>query len=269
MLRLRKPLEAQISSRELAALTGQLPIEVVRAAQQVWLPNLAAEVQRYRAGKTVGSSTGQDAEEQTSTDQEREKWVIAGGWYRQDSDFAVLYRPNGHADGFMRAWLDLSSRLQKRTGLGSASVIFAELSNPKGPGICMKCHSVDSIADHALQVNWSTPPPSPQRHTITRFVHTPHFSLLEDDGCLTCHQLDPEAEVMEKFRGEDGLKFDPLTFTSSFKRMTKATCSSCHTSELAGDTCLICHNYHVGEIAPALSEVPIAGSTSLHQLHEH
>ncbi len=127
----------------------------------------------------------------------------------------------------------------------------------------MKCHSVDSIADHALQVNWSTPPPSPQQHTITRFVHTPHFSLLEDDGCLTCHQLDPEAEVMEEFRGEDGLKFDPLTFTSGFKLMTKATCSSCHTSELAGDTCLICHNYHVGEIAPALSEVPMTASISL------
>ncbi|MEC4681883.1 MAG: hypothetical protein VST67_14465, partial [Nitrospirota bacterium] len=91
---------------------------------------------------------------------------------------------------------------------------------------------------------------------------------LEDDGCLTCHQLGPDPEgqgqVMKAFWDEDGLNFAPLTFTSSFKLMTKGTCSSCHTSELAGDTCLICHNYHVGNIAPAFLEVPKAGSTSLH-----
>ena len=269
--RLQKPLKSHLKSHELTALTGQLPIEVVRAAQQKWLPHLMTEVPRYRAGETVTSSTVQSVEEQ---DSEREKWVKAGGWYRQDLDFTVLYRPTEHADGFMRAWLDLSSRLQKKTDLGSAAMIFAELSNPKGPGLCMKCHSVDSIADPpAFQVNWFKPPPSPEWHTITRFVHTPHFSLLEDDGCLTCHQLDPDPEgkgkVMKAFWDKDGLKFAPLTFTSSFKLVMKATCSSCHTSELAGDTCLICHNYHVGKIAPALLEVPIAGSTPLLQLHEH
>ena len=33
--------------------------------------------------------------------------------------------------------------------------------------------------------------------------------------------------------------------------MSKETCSGCHSAEKAGDNCLNCHNYHVGEFKAA------------------
>ena len=256
VLRLREAMGPQLKIRDLAGLTGHLPVEVVRAAQQEWLPNLMAEVPRHRSGKSVVRSKKPSAESDLDMDQKRERLVLTGGWYRQDSDFAILYRPTGHADSFIRAWLDLSV-LRRTTNLGSAQAVFEELTDPKAPGLCMKCHSVDAQADEGLQVNWLTSRPMPNEHKVTRFAHTVHLSLLDDKGCLTCHMLDPEAEVMEGFGDTD-----PLTFTSSFKPMSKATCTTCHTPEAAGDSCLLCHNYHVGDIAPALPRASITAPTS-------
>ena len=71
-------------------------------------------------------------------------------------------------------------------------------------------------------------------------------------GCLTCHTFNPEAEGMEAF--EDA---NPLTFASNFQAMQKTVCTTCHTSERAGDTCLTCHNYHVGTVAPVLPNAPL------------
>ena len=41
---------------DIAALVGQLPIEVIRAAQQHWLPNLMTEIPRYRATGSIPQS---------------------------------------------------------------------------------------------------------------------------------------------------------------------------------------------------------------------
>jgi len=257
VLRLREAMGPQLKTRDLAELTGHLPVEVVRAAQQEWLPNLMAEVPRHRSGKSMALSKKPTAEGDLDMDQKRERLVLTGGWYRQDSDFTILYRPTGHADSFIRAWLDLSVP-ERTTNLGSARAIFEELADPKAPGLCMKCHSVDAQADDGLQLNWLTSRPIPNEHKITRFAHTVHFSLLDNKGCLTCHTLDHEAQVMEGFADTD-----PLTFMSNFKPMTKTVCVTCHTEEAVGDTCSSCHNYHVGYLTPALTSAPVEMPTAL------
>jgi len=42
---------------------------------------------------------------------------------------------------------------------------------------------------------------------------------------------------------------DPQTFASSFNHIEKSLCVTCHVAEKAGDMCISCHNYHVGNIA--------------------
>ena len=245
-----------LGTRELADLVGQLPVEVIRAAQQEWLPNLMTEVYGYGAGKPVGRSEDRESEEAVLMDREREKRVMIGGWYRQDSDFVLLYRPTGHADPFVCAWLDLTAQASATKQVQPAAAIFTNLSNPKAPGLCMKCHSVDAQAGQRKRIHWKAARPVSHERKVTRFTHTVHFSLLDDKGCLACHTLNPDAEVMEAFEDTN-----PLTFAGNFQPMRKTACTTCHTSERAGDTCLTCHNYHVGTVAPVLSKAPLTVSS--------
>lgn len=60
-----------------------------------------------------------------------EERVAAGGWYRPAESFTLYYRPGGHADPFLVAWLTASTRLggasgpvgQRRAKLSSACPI--------------------------------------------------------------------------------------------------------------------------------------------------
>ena len=237
-------------TRKLAKLVGQLPVEVIRAAQQAWLPHLKTELSDYGDGKAVGRPEDRESEAEIRMDREREKQVMIGGWYRQDSDFVLLYRPAGHADPFLRAWLDFTARATKH--VRAAEAIFTNLSDSKAPGQCLKCHSVDAQGGQQRRIHWAAARPVAHERTATRFAHAVHFSLLDDKGCLTCHTLNSEAEVMEAFDHAD-----PLTFAGNFQAMQKTVCTTCHTPDRAGDSCLTCHNYHVGTVSPVLSKAPL------------
>lgn len=247
---------AEPGTRELAKLVGQLPAEVIRAAQQEWLPRLMTEVPAYEAGKTVVRPEDRASDEETFMDREREEQVVTGGWYRQDADFVLLYRPAGHADPFLCAWLEFTARVSGKVPGRSATTIFTHLSDPKAPGLCMKCHSVDIQADQRKRIHWLAARPVPHERRVTRFAHAVHFSLLDDKGCLSCHRLNPDAEVMDAFEDTD-----PLTFAGNFHAMKKTACVTCHNPERAGDTCLTCHNYHVGTVMPVLSNAPLTVSS--------
>lgn len=250
-----------LGTRELAKLVGQLPVEVIRVAQQEWLPHLMTEVPGHGARETIVRSDDRESEEEIRMDREREKRVMIGGWYRQDADFVLLYRPTEHADPFLCAWLDLTAQASGTKQVQSAAAIFTNLSNPKAPGLCMKCHSVDAQAGQRKRIHWLAARPVPHERKVTRFAHAVHFSLLDDKGCLTCHTRNPNAEVMEAFQDTD-----PLTFASNFQAIRKIVCTTCHTSERAGDTCLTCHNYHVGTVTPVLSKAPLTVPSPRHLL---
>ena len=70
---------------------------------------------------------------------------------------------------------------------------------------------------------------------------------MNDDGCSSCHLLN-EGEI-----GSVSLSGD--TFTSSFANMDLQTCTQCHQTGRAPDTCLTCHNYHVEPFTESAIEI--------------
>jgi hypothetical protein len=259
---------------------GQFSADVALAAQQKWLPNLLVEVAAYRRGDKVmrarsaspgqSSSAPQVTAGTTAVDAddllvdlpgennvaagparpppapppelklaEPDARVAAGGWYRQDDTYALHYRPGDHEDAFLASWIDGTAREAAPT----AQRIFTQLTAENAPGVCMKCHSVDQTPA-GLVVNWRTSRPQPDVHPFTRFKHDAHFSLMGDQGCMTCHTFNVAADHAGSF----GANRDPAKFQSNFAPMAKASCTSCHTPAKSGESCLQCHNYHTGEM---------------------
>ena len=197
-------------------------------------------------GGSNGGESGADAaaaaENATLPEPNPQEWGRLGGWYQ---DFnALLYRPGGHGDRFLKRWLDLAGHAMA-SGRPGAKSLFADLGSPDAPGKCTKCHSVDKLADGTVKVNWASRMPTPGHQEFTRFVHGPHFTLLTDNtGCATCHAFNTDADYASSFDDRD-----PSTYHSNFEPITRETCGQCHVAKQAGNTCIECHNYHVGKVA--------------------
>ncbi len=170
-----------------------------------------------------------------------EEWAEFGGWYRQD--FEIRYKPSRHSDRFVRSWLDFTGVLMGLPQRGLADPVFRLLTKKGAPGQCAKCHSIEGNADGALSVKWTPLTSFDQAGEFTRFSHEPHFSIKDDRGCLTCHDLNPEADYAATYKA-----YDPNTFQSNFKPIEQAFCRECHTASGSGDDCQLCHAYHVTEI---------------------
>ncbi len=181
-----------------------------------------------------------------------EAWAVAGGWYRSMDNFTLYYRPSGHADPFLAIWLTVTARLSGNAQDKAAQTLFEALSDREGPGLCVKCHSVER-APHAgaLLVNWRASLPAPAMHGMTKFDHSVHFSLIAQQGCQTCHQLRPQDTGLAASVAVPG----PAKFASNFASVSKATCASCHNDKDAREDCLLCHNYHTGEISSRIVEM--------------
>ena len=165
--------------------------------------------------------------------------VVEGGWYRRDETYTLYYRPSGHADQFLTAWLETSAK----DTLPAAQAIYQELASPKAPGVCMKCHTTDRAGDSS-KVNWLTARPQPLNRPFTTFKHAPHFSLMGVQGCSACHVMDPKKDYASAF----GDSRDSKVFHSNFSPLTRSSCVACHQPTLAGASCQQCHNYHTGEV---------------------
>jgi hypothetical protein len=174
-----------------------------------------------------------------------EDWMAAGGWYRPTDSFTIFYRPSGHADPFLMAWLTAAARAAQ-TDSGPNSV-FAQLADPQAPGVCMKCHTAD-IEGGVVAVNWRPAHTEPNAHPFTTFRHAAHFSLTGDNGCQTCHALNPKSDYARYFTAgtASAVNRDPRQFQSNFLPLSKAACVQCHKPADAGDGCLLCHEYHTG-----------------------
>jgi hypothetical protein len=176
-----------------------------------------------------------------------EDWMAAGGWYRPADSFTIFYRPSGHGDAFLMAWLTAAAQAAGNDP-GPHSV-FAQLADPQAPGVCMKCHTADRDQEGtAMRINWRPAHNEPGAHPFTTFRHTAHFSLTGDNGCQTCHTLNPKSDYARYFTAgtASAVNRDPHQFQSNFLPLSKATCVQCHKPADAGDGCLLCHEYHVG-----------------------
>jgi hypothetical protein len=170
-----------------------------------------------------------------------ESWAEYGGWYRQD--YAIFYRPTGHKDKFIYSWLYLTGPQAPKGDRSPAAAVFDYLTSKGAQGSCTKCHSVDDSRGKGRIVNFSPPKIETMQGRFTNFIHEPHFGVLENRGCLTCHSLEKGRPYLQSY--EQG---NPKNFVSNFSSVKKNLCQTCHTSGMARQDCLLCHKYHVNGV---------------------
>jgi hypothetical protein len=176
-----------------------------------------------------------------------ESWAEYGGWYHQDH--AIFYRPAGHKDKFIHSWLFLTGPQAPKGQKSPAAAVFDYLTSKDSQGSCTKCHSVDDLQGKGRMVNFSPPKVESKQGRFTQFVHEPHFGIMDNRGCLTCHSLEKERPYLKSY--EQG---NPQSFASNFGDVKKELCQTCHTSNMARQDCLTCHKYHVnGVLTPIIN----------------
>ena len=180
-----------------------------------------------------------------------ESWAEYGGWYRQDH--AIFYRPAGHKDKFIHAWLTLTGPMAPKGDKSAPAAVFDALTGKDAQGSCTKCHSVDDVKDKGRRVNFAPTAKEAKANAFTRFAHEPHFGLMEGrGGCLTCHDIQKGRPYLKSF--EQG---DPHTFAANFGDVKKETCQGCHTSGMARQDCLTCHQYHINGVVTPMMETKV------------
>jgi hypothetical protein len=232
--RIAAGLGREVTPGEAAELLMHLPGELLADALATWLPDLDQELARRTAGGRAAPSElgpGGDLER----DPAREAWVSGGGWYRQEADWTLRYRPAGHADAFLRAWIDATAGAAPGT---AAARVFAELTSEGAVGACAKCHRTD--AGDGGPPRWEAGPVP--AHGLTRFSHAPHLVGLGEEGCLACHAVEAEPA------GSDGPGLGAIDV---------ASCASCHSARGASDGCLTCHRYHERTTPLSLPRAPL------------
>lgn len=181
------------------------------------------------------------------SDVDPESWAAYGGWYRQD--YAIFYRPTGHKDKFIYSWLFLTGPQAPKGHKSPAAAVFDYLTSKDAQGSCTKCHSVDDIQGKGRVVNFSSPSVERKQGRFTNFIHEPHFGVVGDRGCLTCHSLEKGRPYLEGYT-----QGNPESFVSNFGVVNKDLCQTCHTGSKARQDCLTCHKYHVnGVTTPIMS----------------
>jgi hypothetical protein len=199
------------------------------------------------------------------SDVDPESWAEYGGWYRQD--YAIFYRPTGHKDKFIYAWLSLTGPQAPKGDGSPAAAVFDFLTHKDAQGSCTKCHSVDDVKGKGRLVNFSPPSVESKRGRFTNFIHEPHFQavgigqrigILENRGCLTCHVLEkaaPGEKTSPYLKSyEQG---NPQNFTSNFGKVKKDLCQTCHNVSTARQDCLLCHKYHVNGVNTPIMKTKI------------
>ncbi len=150
-----------------------------------------------------------------------------GGWYADE--FSLRYKAINHGDKTMVAWMNFAASAEL-DGLTEAVL------DPKGPGACVKCHSVSET--DMVRVEWKSVLKETGAHH--RYSHAPHLDLLGPGSqCETCHKLNATAKFAAAFK-----QFDPKVFNSNFLNTEQQVCATCHREGQVAQGCLVCHNFH-------------------------
>lgn len=179
-----------------------------------------------------------------------ESWAEYGGWYRQE--YAIFYRPTGHKDKLIYSWLFLTGPKAPKGGKTPTAAVFNALTSKDAQGSCTKCHSVDDIQSKGRVVNFSPPSAESKHGRFTHFIHEPHFGIMADRGCLTCHGLEKGRPYLKSY--EQG---NPQSFASNFSAVKKDLCQTCHNSSMARQDCLTCHKYHVNGVLRPITNTKV------------
>jgi hypothetical protein len=217
--RLEKTLGRELAVAELDALAAGLSPDVMRGYRDRWFKAANADETQLVADEATDDRAAERAR------------VTAGGWLRDDPSLSLRYFPSGHADPWMRAWLDVlaeaaSSPRREIVALGEP--LLAAALKPTAPGQCGSCHRAEQSATGRWTIHWRALSTEDKPRTFTRFDHGPHVTNPQLGDCTSCHQV----AVVEQ---PDAADFVPLA---------KANCAECHTPRAAGDSCVQCHQYH-------------------------
>lgn len=269
-------LRRTMDESELARLSASFDFELVENAVAAWFPDLGREI--------AGQQREADATGSFALDRMRTQLVATDlastgpvwGWAIDPATYSIRYRPRGHADPFMQAWLDAVIEPSELANVGALEYAVAALATREAAGHCAKCHSVDAT-DSITTVNWRQKHRELRERGFTRYLHRPHLIQPRLRTCVACHSmgdeapaeavaevdvemLDSEGNAVEAeaaevvaVEGIDRTKAyasgfddnDPSTFTSNFEPLDQETCRSCHRAGAASNSCLNCHNYHV------------------------
>jgi hypothetical protein len=154
------------------------------------------------------------------------------GWFVDANSYSISFRPLGHGNKFLRAWLEKTRATT--TSPKQLRDVNRELRGDGGAAAsCIKCHALPET-DVSRQIIWS-PAQRPDGRGFEKFSHAPHMMQI-GTTCTTCHTPAKTAALGVAARHD-------------FLSMKKETCMTCHVKSLAGDNCLTCHNYHI-ELKP-------------------
>ena len=235
--RLATALGRPVSGAETKALVAGLSVDTLAGSAATWLPNLVASTASSHDGSTAQGSHNARNESENGRPL---TYAPAGTWFRDDSAFAIRYRPAAHADPVLTSWLEIVASTPELAQQPLALAAFKELSSQTAPGLCVTCHSVDQTESGHLSINWRAFDRTAEPRGFTKFSHGPHLVLPQLADCTQCHAIDRRVTATATHAG-----WDPHRFASEFLPMSKSQCAECHTATAAGDRCQSCHNYHV------------------------
>ena len=234
----------------------------LQLAQQLWFPGLIEEMERENLSETAAGKE----RPVTRTENRFVTSDKSGGWSISNTDFTIRYRPLGHADPVIKAWLD--EAVQRDPQLLAQDRMWQVLSSPTASGTesasgalasgrCLMCHTVDRDRESGIaKINWKPSSLPPTGEQFTRFSHRPHLSLGGRQNCESCHTLDPAGSDLSTVLKKDFFQRDAenlfwqinenasQTCTSGFQPVNRQMCVSCHNRSTATQSCLQCHQYH-------------------------
>ena len=231
-------------------------LDRLKAASAVWFPNLKQEIADHEAG----SSPDYKAVSVDGAPQAR-----LAGWNTDAG--TITYLASGHNDRVLQVLIDaLVSVPEITTSEDAGHQLYSVVTDPGASFRCMACHTVDVDGDTAV-VNWYSRRSTSHNRSFVRFSHAPHVTLLARDQegaaessgqCAHCHKIQDFLERDDIFthspfidvaRGWSAATDPHVSGTSGFSAVQRQLCGQCHTESRAGDSCLKCHNYHVGHFA--------------------
>ena len=236
--------QAGANRKQLAVLTGMISHDVILGANREWFPKLHEDLQNHEKNEPTEAFKEPDKEPETpaaAAPFDAEAWAEYGGWYRQD--YNIRYRPAGHADPFLRAWLDHAAHSAAAGPDSPLQPVYELLASQEAVGRCARCHSIDAAESGAKQVNWRPFYTDHHKNRFTSFAHKLHTAAVGTKGCAACHELSPAGADYAKSYANN----DPGAHAPNFKPIDKALCASCHTRQTSWESCTLCHDYHVTE----------------------
>jgi predicted CXXCH cytochrome family protein len=169
------------------------------------------------------------------------------GWFAGDNaegNPALFYRPRGHADALVRAWIEhaRAGTEDKDRGEIAADAFDQFLDAETGPGVCGKCHAAAlraaPVKESAAAWKHAGAPPRP----FVRYSHAPHLELLDPEaGCRNCHELGSATRYVKYHAAKQPKASD---YASAFAGIKKETCVGCHREGHVDASCQVCHEYH-------------------------